>query len=258
MDIITRIDNSSDGWRYYQGLNEETREKLWCYPSVTTKIDAVYPTDPYLLSWIRENGAAGKDKFEKAAEEGTEVHIAIDTLLNGGKVPSGEMSNKVKRCIQAFIDWYIEFKPKVLASEEMVVNHPMKYAGTRDLLCELNYVKGKVKYKGVYVIDYKTSSAVHDHHRIQVAAYWACTPKKYKTALLHLGNKTKSRYSFLEFNPRPYFQQFKHFNKTFDLLNPEAQPHIEEYPELFELISNPINTCQDNHSTQQAKLIFES
>ena len=234
MEIIKRIDASVDGWRYYEGVNDEG-QRVWCYPSVTTKIDAVYPKDAFLIQWIREQGLGGQAIFEKAGEEGTESHIAIDALIRGEAVSTLEMSDKAKRCVQAFIDWAKEFNPKFLASEEMLVNHELKFAGTRDLLCELNYVDGKKLYKGIFCIDYKTSSQVHEKHKIQNVGYWSCRDRSEKTAILHLGNKTKAGYSFLEYDPLPYFEQLKHFNQTFEIMYPNSEPKIITYPEFFKL-----------------------
>jgi hypothetical protein len=232
---ICRIDSSTDGRRFYQGVNNDTGEVEWTYPSVTTKIEATYPTDSYLIKWIRENGEGGSAIFEKAGEDGTIVHCAIDTLIRGGAVETKDMELKVKRCVQAFLDWCLEFRPKFLMSETMLVNHDLRFAGTRDCLAVLDYVKGKEKYQGTYVIDWKTSSALHDKHKIQVAGYWSCGDKTDKCALLHLGNRTKAGWSFSEFDPLPFFEQFKHFNKTFDFLYPDAAPKIEEYPNVFTL-----------------------
>ena len=234
--MIRRIDTSIDGKRFYEGLNDEgVRE--WCYPSVTTKIDAVYPKDAFLIQWIREQGIGGQAIFEKAGDEGTEAHIAIDRLIAGHKVPTELMELKVKRCVQAFIDWQNEFKPEFLSSEEMLVNHELNFAGTRDLLCKLDYVKGKSVYQGIYVVDYKTSSSIHDKHRVTTAGYWLCTPPSYKAAILHLGNKTKAGWSFLEFDAPKYGEIFKHYNKTFGMEYPNAEPKIETYPEFFELLT---------------------
>ncbi len=232
--MIRRIDNSVDGWRFYEQLNEKG-ERTHCYPSNTTKIDAVYPKDAFLVQWIREQGLGGQAIFERAGEEGTEAHVAIDALIRKKKVATEFMSLKVKRSVQAFLDWVQEFKPEFIASEEMLINHEYKFAGTRDLLCRLNYVDGKNKYIGVYCIDYKTSKSIHEKHKIQDAGYWACGDPTDKTAILHLGNNTKNGWSFLEFDPVKYFEQFKHFNKTFEMLYPNSEPKIEDYPEFFSL-----------------------
>lgn len=232
---IHRIDSSSDGFRYYKGVNEKTGATEFCYPSVTTKIDAVYPKDSYLINWIREQGIGGQAIFEKAGDLGTEIHVCIDTLIRGGRVEVEPLEPKVKKCVQSFINWANEFKPVFIASETMLVNHSLKVAGTRDALVKLNYRKGKEEYVGTYVLDWKSSSTIQEKHKVQVSGYWASDSIEYKTALVHLGNRTKAGYSFIGFDPSPYFEQFTHFNRTFNLLYPDAQPKVEEYPDRFEL-----------------------
>lgn len=237
-EFIRRIDTSVDGRRFYEKVRQKedgTEERVACYPSVTTKIDEVFPKDVFFIQWVREQGLGGQAIFEKAGDEGTEVHIAIDRLINGEQVLTAEMPLKVKRCIQAFIDWVAEFKPEFISSEQMLWNDEFKFAGTRDLLCKLNYTKGKTKYEGVYVVDYKTSNTIQEKHKVQVAAYWACGDNTDKASLLHLGNKTKAGYSFLEFDPKEHFELFKHHNKTFELHYPNAEPKIETYPDFFKL-----------------------
>jgi len=224
--IINRLD-CDDGSRFYQAV-EKDGKILWAYPSVTHVLDKTYPMDSYLIKWIRENGIAGQFEFQKAADRGTEVHVAIENLLHGDKVSTVDMEKRVAKGIQSFIDWYNETKPKILQSEEIVYNHEHRYAGGLDLLCEIGGVK--------YVVDFKTSNSVQDKHKIQVAAYHATIKEEgVKTAILHLGNRTKKGYSFLEYDPQPYWEQFVHLRKGYDLLYPKAEPKITDYPDYFEL-----------------------
>lgn len=236
-DFIRRIDTSVDGFRFYEGVKlvVDTEQRVWCYPSVTTKIDAVYPKDAFLIKWIREQGLGGQAIFEKAAEEGTEAHIAIDNMLKGQEIPTFGMSESVKKAIQSFLDWCEEFKPVFIESETMVVNHKYKFAGTKDALVQLNYKKGKTEYKGIYVVDYKTSNSVHEKHKLQNACYWSCGDPTYKTAILHLGNRTKQGYSFLEYDASEAWEKARHYIKTFDMEHPNREPKIVQYPELFSL-----------------------
>ena len=233
--IIRRIDGSTEGFRFYEGVNDATGEQEWCFPSCTTVIDAVYPKDSYLIQWIREQGLGGQAIFEKAGEEGTEAHIAIDALIQGKEVRTEGMSEKAKRCVQAFLDFCDEMKPEFLKSEEMLANKELGFAGTRDVLIKLNYEKGKTKYQGTYCVDYKTSQSVHDKHRIQNVGYWTCGEPTDKVAILHLGNRTKAGWSFLEYEIEPYLTQLKHFVQTFKLLFPNAKPTIRTYPDFFSL-----------------------
>jgi len=238
-DIIRRIDGT-DGKRWYRGIkvdHEGSEHTLWEYPSYTTVLDATYPMDQYLIRWIREQGIGGQAIFEKAGEEGTEAHISIESLAYGKQVETLLMSDKVKACVQSFIDWATEFKPKFIDCETVVSDEVLRTAGTRDLLCELNYTKGKTAYVGEYIIDFKTSSAVQDKHYLQVAGYWGAHKNrdKAKTAILHLNSKNKCGYGFFEFDPTPKYSQFMHFRKTFDILYPDAKPVEKFYPNTFEL-----------------------
>ena len=245
-DFIRRADEDSNG-RFYSGIVElrdakgdptGEEEVLWTYPSNTTVLSEAYPMDSYLIKWIRENGLQGQAIFEKAAREGTAAHIAIDSLLNGEKLDSGDYSPKEKRCIQAFIDWHTEFKPKIIATEQIVVNHEFKYAGALDLICELDYTKGKTVYKGKYIVDYKTSTSVQPKHKLQVSAYQQAADPTAKTAILHLGNRTKAHWSFLPFEPEEHWEGFKLMRKVFDFMKPDAMPKVIEYPEQFILNFN--------------------
>lgn len=261
-DFVRRIDSEDQEGRFYEGVlkdpETEVETRVWAYPSVTTKLGEVYPTGYYLAKWIRDHGDYGRLEFERAADKGTEVHIAINKLLQGELVATVNMPYKVKKCIQAFIDWFIEFKPKVMATEMIVVNHEEKYAGTLDFVCRLDYEKGKTKYQGIYVIDFKTSSGVYESHKIQDSAYAKALPAQWqdKTAILHLGNTTKAGYSFVDFDLNEYWEQFKHFNKTFEILHPDAKPKEHTFPDVFSIPELITNQPQDGKSDDNQSSIL--
>lgn len=238
-DIVRRIDGN-DGKRWYRGIkvdHEGGEHIIWEYPSYTTVLDATYPMDQYLVRWIRDQGIAGQAIFEKAGEEGTEVHIAIESLIYGKPMETLLMSDKVKSCVQAFVDWATEFKPKFIDCETIVSDEVLRTAGTRDLLCELNYTKGKTAYVGEYIVDFKSSTSVQEKHYLQVAGYWGAHKNrdKTKTAILHLNSRNKCGYGFYDFDPHPKYSQFMHFRKTFDIIYPDAKPVEKFYPSTFEL-----------------------
>jgi hypothetical protein len=236
--FIRRLDSENEQEaRFYEGIaidpKTKAEERVWCYPSVTSKLDDVYPSGFYLMKWIRDNGEYGKMEFEKSADSGTKVHEVIELLLHGSIVPTLDLEPKVKKCIASFLAWFKEAKPQILATEQIVVNHPLKYAGCADLVCKIG--------GNVWLIDYKTSNSIHPQHKVQVSAYFEALKgtefEAQKAALLHLGNRTKAGYSFLEFDTDEYFTQFKHFNQTFDMLYPDAKPTETKYPIAFSIPS---------------------
>jgi hypothetical protein len=237
-DYITKHEEA-DGFRWYTGINQVIDKngtiieelEVFSYPSVTSILDQVYPKDSYLIKWIRENGVFGQMEFIKSAEQGTTVHVAIEQLLKGEAVQTALMTPKELKCIQSFIDWHNEFNPKTIATEQIVINHNHKFAGSLDYLCELDYKD----YKGQYVIDFKTSNSIYPKHKVQVAAYANSIPDNQKVAILHLGNKTKKKYSFLEYEIDEYWDQFKHFKATYDMMYPNKKSNKIDYPDYFKL-----------------------
>jgi hypothetical protein len=237
---IRRVDGTSDGARFYQGVDDQERV-LWCYPSVTTILSGSVPTGSYLMKWIRDNGLSGQVIFEKAAENGTSAHEIIELLLNGGEIVTDGLEERVKKCVQSFIDWHREFKPITIATEQIVVNHEERYAGGLDYICKLDYQKGSKVYKGIYIIDWKTSSSIHDKHKYQTLAYHEAVRKQggeyadAKAAIVHLGNRTKANWSFIPVELEHNLKGFRLFNQVYRFLNPDSRPNKTEYPKVFTL-----------------------
>jgi predicted RecB family nuclease len=232
---IKRLDNDTSGRRFYQASDKD--KVIFTYPSVTTILDETVPKDAFLIKWIREQGIGGQAIFEKAAEEGTEAHVAIEELLNGGVVPTEDMSPKVKKCVQAFIDWHELHKPETLETEQIVYNMEGRYAGGCDYVCKIG--------DQTYVIDWKTSNSIQDKHLYQVAAYRMALDTKYpdaKTAIVHLGNRNKCGFTFKEFDWKEAYKFFEHYNTTFKMNNPDVKPNIKTYPQLFKLNTNENNS----------------
>lgn len=233
---IVRIDIPEFDERFYQ---KEVDGVNVYRPSVNYKISTAGPSNFGLLQW---RGDVGNRRAEEILEEtsflGSWVHDALERMLLGNKVTSDEIFAsfknskdrlKVKRCLKAFTEWYIEMKPKVLATEFITWNDEHNFAGTIDLLCE---IAGEV-----YIVDFKTSKAISDHHKWQVCAY-GYSEKAQKVALLHLGNTTKKKWSFnvLDDEERAkYFREFVAISNSFEILNPDAKPNQETFPEVFVL-----------------------
>ena len=224
--------------RYYQYIDQDGIKQY--APSVTYILSEAYPTEYGLIKWT---GDVGNERAEQIRDEagdiGSFVHNAISQLLNGEKVSSEVISArfkpksslKVKRCIQAFLDWYQKYNPEIISHEYIVWHEKRGFAGTVDLKCKID---GQL-----YIIDYKTSKTIKDPHRVQVCGY-CLVEDGYKAipAILHLGNTTKKRYSFLEIDlekKRKYTKQFLLAHQMFQSKYPNAKPSDETYPDKFTL-----------------------
>lgn len=207
------------------------------YPSVTYLLGCVYPSGFGLQQWIGDVGNKRAEEIrDDAGEDGSFVHEAIEKILLGGKIHTDEINDrfkpqrslKIHRCLKAFLDWYEEYKPETISTEYIVINDEYGYAGTVDYKCKIGGEE--------YIIDFKTSKSIHPTARVQLSAYnYADGATNLKPFILHLGNTTKKRYSFLEVDFERYFEEFKAAKKMFDLLHPNAGPNEETFPEYFRI-----------------------
>lgn len=176
------------------------------FPSVTTILN-YYPQSAQLTRWIADQGWNESQEIKSAAgERGTRVHGGIEQLLAGNELNKIMYSLDEWSRLSAFVDWYKETNPKILATEVMFYSLKYKYAGKADCVAEIDGLK--------YIIDWKTSASIYPHFALQVAAY-AQAAKEMKlfniddTACLQLGNKTKKKYSFKIYKNWP--EDFKTF-----------------------------------------------
>lgn len=119
------------------------------------------------LKTLEEAEKAHTKKSDTGKSVGTEVHTAIEVLLNGGIASSGPEAYKA---IETFRLWFNQNKPKVLATERIVYSKELDYAGTYDALLEID---GKV-----ILADVKTTNAsrtaplgIYPEMFLQLAAY---------------------------------------------------------------------------------------
>ncbi len=214
--------------RFYQ-VGEDT-----FFPSVTTILQT-YPKGPAFLQWIKDVGNSAKQIAERAAESGTKVHNAAADLIAGEEliwddhVHSFEEWNGILR----FADFYTKFKPKILASEVTTISHKYKYAGTLDIVCEID---GKT-----YLLDIKFGNAIYDTYYFQLAAYKQSWEENGgvlidEMGILWLKAKTRSEgkkgsmqgISWQVVKPKDSYERLLEiFLKTLDIYtyeNPESKP----------------------------------
>lgn len=106
-----------------------------------------------------EYRAASTAKRDKAAELGTAVHdaAAAGRLLE-------EVDEELRPRLAQYLDWLRTSKAAIIAAEFQVFNLEVGYAGSVDLLCQL-------QDGSVWLVDLKTGKGIYSEHNLQVAAY---------------------------------------------------------------------------------------
>jgi len=122
---------------------------------------------------------------EKAADIGTKIHEWISKKIMGEKqeMPTDE---KVVNGITAFIKFQNENKVKWIESERLVYSKKYSYCGLLDAAGMIG--------KDLVLIDFKSSNAIYDEMRFQVAGYQIAyeeeTGKKFdRTMIIRFGKE---------------------------------------------------------------------
>tara|TARA_B110000037_G_scaffold222947_1_gene300798 strand:- start:5452 stop:6234 length:783 start_codon:yes stop_codon:yes gene_type:complete len=138
------------------------------YPSVTTILQYM-PKNRFFQTWLKDVGHNSDIIMRKAGKEGTQVHEASEKLVLGETVEWLDQYGKAKyselvwSMILKFADFWNETKPELISTEDFVFSDEHLYAGTADLV---------VKIDGeTWLLDIKTSNALHKSYDLQLAAY---------------------------------------------------------------------------------------
>lgn len=111
---------------------------------------------------IKEMKGAHKRKSEDAADIGTIVHKFAEDYVQG-KDPSLPINPQAKSAAESFLDWMSQHHVRVLHSERRIFSRVHFYAGTVDLIAEVDDV--------LTIADFKTSSGIYPEMFLQLAAY---------------------------------------------------------------------------------------
>lgn len=225
------------------------RENEVYYPSVTTILQYM-PKNKYFEVWLKDVGHNADIIMKRAGKEGTQVHQAIETLLEGEELDwmddygNAKYNEKVWQMINKFVDFWKTYEPELISTEEFVYSDEHKYAGTADVVCKLN---GEV-----WLIDFKTSNSLHKSYDLQLASYakalkecrgieiertgilWLKSQKrgssKKKGCIQGAGWELKV-VDKIEEN----FELFKLIQRLYDLENPDTEPIYRKYPTVLKL-----------------------
>ena len=218
-------------------------------PSWTHVLSTVWPKSPQLEKWLGDVGTERAAQImEEAGAVGTYVHGAIEEMLKGEVVQADEVRDrfpgtkalKPLKCLAAFVDFHNQFN-LVPTRTEFTTWLPT-VAGTVDFMGFFdkpvkkgNRIQaGEERVHGI--IDWKTSTSVHDTHQAQVAGYYESERSVGEVdcaCILHLGNNTKRGWSLVVVDLDKWVDLAFHAVKTFHLHFPNARPHIDIFPNAF-------------------------
>jgi hypothetical protein len=226
------------------------------YPSVTSILQFM-PKGKFFETWLKDVGHNSDIIARKAADEGTQVHDAIERYLLGEKIQwldENDHSNyslDVWKLILKFHDFWTNVKPTLIESEIHLFSDQHKYAGTCDLVVEIEGVR--------WLLDIKTSNSIHTAMDLQLAAYaqaWNETfeEKIEKTGIIWL-KSSKRKEGKLQgkgweiYEPsRTFEENLKLFNSIHDLFkleNPNTRPSKESFPTEIQIDPNIYNKTEE-------------
>lgn len=131
------------------------------YPKVTTICSTI--AKPGLLRYYanQENFTAAQENLNRASDWGKLIHQIMEKILKGEKL---KIAPIVLPSVSAFEGWRSQHKVSALDVEKTVVSKDHSYAGTLDVLAEID---GKIG-----ILDLKTSTGIWDEYSLQLAAYF--------------------------------------------------------------------------------------
>lgn len=132
---------------------------IW-YPRVTAIVSIKAKPALYAFYAGLPDFKTGEDIKNKSAEEGTLLHETVEAILRKEPIVIPE---QVKPAITAFMEFYNKNDLIAHKIEERVISKKHHFAGTMDVLAELNGVLG--------VLDIKTSVAIYRDYSMQTSAY---------------------------------------------------------------------------------------
>jgi len=228
---IIQITTLDERWYHILDVDKFVPSSTW--------ICDYYPKGIAFYKWLAEHGWDEAEAIKNAAaEKGSKVHRAIEALLKGAEIhlndvfpdsngEQGELTVEEWEAIISFYDWWKEAKPRLITFEQVVYNEEQNYAGTLDLICE---IEGEI-----WIVDFKTSQYIWPSHELQVSSYFhADEIKAQKMAILQIGyRKNKRGFKFTEVEDK--FPLFLAAKQIWASENDGKQPKQKDYPQSLTL-----------------------
>jgi hypothetical protein len=230
---VTIMDN-----RYY------TRNGTY-YPSVTSILQYM-PKNKFFETWLKDVGHNSDIIMRKAADEGTQVHDAVEKYLLGEKITLiddrgySQYSMFVWQMILKFHEFWSTYKPTLVESEAHLFSDKHIFAGTCDLVVEIEGVK--------WLLDIKTSNSLHTSHDLQLSAYAQAWNELYEEKIERVGiiwlksSKHKADKKGEKMQGKGWeiyeptrsieenFKLFGYIHELYKLENPDPKPTSNDFP----------------------------
>jgi len=219
------------------------------YPSVTTVLQYM-PKNKFFDNWLKDVGHNADLIMRKAANEGTAVHEAVEDLIAGKEITwmddfgNAKYNLVVWQMILRAAEFFQKHKPTVIAAEEFTFSDKYEYAGTADLIVEMD---GEI-----WLLDVKTSNNLHRSYNLQLAAYAKAWEEMFgqkidRTGILWLKSskrgpsKKEGIYQGKGWEVKQIddidenFELFKTIYSLYKLDNPTTEPIYNSYPTKVKL-----------------------
>lgn len=213
-----------------------TKDDKTFYPSVTTVLD-LYPKGQGFNEWLKQVGFNASEIARRAAEQGSNVHDAIERFYNGKEVlwssDSISYTEVEWKMILRFYEFHSNFVTSIDAIENSIIDEKLGVGGTIDLVATL-------KDGNRWLIDFKSGNAIHKTAYMQTSCYkemWNnenSSIKVDKVGVLHLKTKHKGGsdksiqgegWKLYEVeNTEKYFRLYQHTRAIWDEENPNPKP----------------------------------
>lgn len=219
------------------------------YPSVTSILQFL-PKGKFFETWLKDVGHNSDIIARKAADEGTQVHEAVEKYLIGEKIQwldengKSNYSSDVWKLILKFHDFWTTVKPILIESEIHLFSDKHKFAGTCDLVVEIEGER--------WLLDLKTSNSIHTAMDLQLAAYTQAWNETFEEKINRVGiiwlKSSKRKEGHLQgkgweiYEPsrsiEDNFKLFEHVHELFKLENPNPKPSQDSFPIEIQLDPN--------------------
>jgi ATP-dependent exoDNAse (exonuclease V) beta subunit len=219
------------------------------YPSVTSILQFL-PKGKFFETWLKDVGHNSDIIARKAADEGTQVHEAVEKYLMGEKIQwldengSAKYSMDVWKMILKFADFWNTHKPELVTAEYHLFSDEHEYAGTADLI---------VRWMGnLWLLDVKTSNSLHTSYDLQLAAYATAWNETHNEKVTHTGilwlkantrgegkgDKIQGKGWEVKFisDIENNFKMFKNIQEIYKLENPNFKPATETLPTSVKIV----------------------